>query len=107
MLKFFILFIVGSVVSGVSFNLFNCNSEDITVTLTILMVLLDLHTEVPVNGYDFTNLIELLNFIVEANYIFELGCTDIDGVLLYAIKIGDMFYSVEPNIFKDLIFILF
>ena len=107
MLKLFILIIASSVVSGVSFDLFSYNSEDITETLTILMNLLDLNTGVPDNGYSFTNLIELLNFIVEANYNFELGCTDIDGVWLYAIKIGDMFYSVEPNIFKDLIFILF
>ena len=107
MLKIFILFIVGSVVSDVSFYLFNCNSVDITQTLTILMALLDLHTGVPVNGYSFTNLIELLNFIVEANYNFELGCTAINGVLVYAIKIGGVFYSVEPNIFHDLIFILY
>jgi len=108
MFKIFILFIVTSVVSGVSFNLFNCSLDTTqTITFTILMAYLDLHTGVPDNGYFFTNLIELLNFIVEANYNFELGCMAIDGVLVYAIKIGGVFYSVEPNIFHDLIYILF
>ena len=108
MYKFFILFIVTSLVSGVSFNLFNCSVDTTqSITLTILMAYLDLHTGVPDNGYAFTNLTELLNFIVEANYNFELGCMTLDGVLVYAIKIGGAFYSVQPNIFHDLIYILF
>jgi hypothetical protein len=107
MLKIFILFIVGSVVSDVSSYLFNCNCVDITQTLLILMAYMDLNTGVPVDGYSFTNLTELINFITEANYNFELGCIANNGVLYYAIKIGGVFYSVEPNIFHELIYILF
>jgi len=116
MLKILFLFIVGSVlVKSMSietffttvFNSIYFNPADITANLPGIMDLLELGTEVPANGYYFTNLDNLIKSIVEANYLFELGSAHINGVLVYAIKIGNVIYSVEPNIFHSLIYILF
>jgi hypothetical protein len=66
MLKFFLLFIAGSViVFGMSIDTFfttvyhgyNFNSVDITTEeLSNILALLDLQTGVPANGYHFTDL---------------------------------------------------
>ena len=83
------------------------NSLSLTEQLSLLMVLLNLQTGVPANGFDFTNLTELINVIGSAHCLFELGYTHINGVVVYAIKIGNIIYSVEPRIFHSLIFMLF
>lgn len=116
MLRFYFIFITGSVLvvsmyfdtifTGVYYSV-NCNSVDITEELSSLMALLDLQTEIPANGYHFTNLTDLVNLIREANFTFELGYALINGVLVYAINIGNTIYSVEPSIFHSLIFMLF
>jgi len=116
MLNLFLLLIAGSaIVLGMSINTFfttvyysiNCYSVDITEELLGLMALLELQTGVPADGYYFTNLRELTNIIGEAHYLFELGYVNINGMLVYAIKIGNAIYSVEPRIFHSLIFMLF
>jgi hypothetical protein len=115
MLKIFLLFLAGSViVVGMSmdpiftavFHSINYFSVDLNVLLSSLMSLLDLQTGIPANGYHFTNLNELLHIIEGANFIFELGYTHVNGVLVYAIQIGNEIYSVEPNIFHSLIYII-
>jgi len=115
-LKILFLFIVGSVlVNSMSidtfftpvFNSINFNSAYAHAILPSIIELLDLGTEIPTNGYHFSNLSVLTDYIVEADYLFELGYAHINGVLVYAIKIGDLFYSVEPRIYHSLIYILF
>ena len=113
MLKIFLFFIAGSViVLGMSidnffiavFHSINYINVDINLLLHNLMELLDLGTGIPANGYHFTNLNDLIDMISQADYIYELGYTHVNGVLVYAIKIGLNIYSVEPNVFHTLIY---
>jgi len=115
MLKIFLLFIAGSViVSGMSIDTFftavfhsiNYINVNLTEVLTNLTNLLVLQTGVPANGYNFTDLTDLLNIIRDADYIYELGHTHVNGVLVYAIYIGNRIYSVEPRIFHSLIYLI-
>jgi hypothetical protein len=115
MLKILFFLIAGSViVYGMAINIIftaifhsiNYIYVDPTSVLISLMALLDLQTGVPAIGYNFTNLTDLLNNIQEANFIYELGFTHVNGVLVYAIKIGNIIYSVEPDVFHSLIFII-
>ncbi len=87
---------------SINFNLFN-----ILTDTPVLLALLDLVTGNPANGFDFSNLEELYYVLEQANFLFELGYANINGVLVYAIKIGNVIYSVEPRIFHTLIYILF
>jgi len=116
MLNLFLLFIAGSVVVlGMSIDTpltaldccLNFNPVDITERYSSLIALLDLTTGVPATNYNLSNFRELINLIETANYVFELGYTHVNGVLVYAIKIGNIVYSVEPHIFRSLIFGLF
>lgn len=84
-----------------SISLINVNTTDILINLTSL---LNLQTSVPNIGFNITNLTDLLHIIQEANSIYELGYTHVNGVLVYAIRIGGEIYSVEPRIFHDLIY---
>jgi hypothetical protein len=88
----------------VVFDSINYINVDTTEVLAGLMALQDLQTGVPANGYHFTNLTDLMNLIEGANLIYELGYIQVNGVLVYAIKIGNIIYSVEPNIFHSLIY---
>jgi len=112
MLKKILLFIAGSVlVLGMSIDTFftavfhsnNYNNLDFNVVLRDLMDLLLIQTGVPANGYNFTNLTDLLNIIRDANYIYELGYAHVNGVWVYAITIGNRIYSVEPRIYHSLV----
>jgi hypothetical protein len=89
------------------YSTINYSFLDTTADLSSITALLSLQTGVPANGYHFTNLAELIDFISGANYLFELGYAHINGVLVYAIKIGNMIYSVEPRIFHSFIFSIF
>src|SRR5258708_10398902 len=89
------------------YNSINYSSVNIIEQVANLIALLDLQTGVPDNGYYFTNITDLMNIIEGANFLFELGYLHVNGVLVYAIKIGNIIYSVEPSIFHSLIFILF
>ncbi len=80
----------------------NFNSRD----LINIMNLLDLHTQVPANGFDFINLNNLINVISASGYNFELGYALIHGVCVYAINIGGAIYSIDPETFHSLIYIL-
>jgi hypothetical protein len=113
MLKHFLLFIAGSVlVYGMSIDTFftavfhsiNYINGDTTQVLTGLMALLDLQTGVPANGYHFSDLTDLMNIIQGADFIYELGYIHVNGVLVHAIKISNIIYSVEPRIFHTLIY---
>jgi hypothetical protein len=115
MLKIFLFFIAGSVlVSSMSidnffiavFHSINYINVDINLILHNLMELLDLGTGtgIPANGYHFTNLNDLIDMISQANYIYELGFTRVNGVLVYAIKIGLNIYYVEPDVYHSLIY---
>jgi len=84
-----------------SINYINVDTTDVLIALTSL---LDLQTSVPNIGFNFTNLTNLWYIIEEANFIYELGYTYVNGVLVYAIQIGGDIYSVEPQIFHDLIY---
>ena len=84
-----------------SINYINVNPFDVLITL---IDLLDLHTSVPNIGFNITNLRDLLYILEEANFIYELGYTHVNGVLVYAIQIGGEIYSVEPQVFHDLIY---
>jgi hypothetical protein len=115
MLKILFFLITGSIiVLGMSidtiftavFHSINYIYVDTTSVLIGLTALLDLQTGVPAIGYNFTNLTELLHIIEEANFIYELGYTHVNGVLVYAIQIGNIIYSVEPNVFHSLIFFI-
>lgn len=113
MLKFLFLFIAGSVfvwsmsvetIFTVVFSSINYINIDTTEVLAGLMALQDLQTGIPANGYQFTNLTDLIHIIERANFIYELGYIQVNGVLVYAIQIGNTIYSVEPNIFHSLIY---
>jgi len=113
MLKLIFFLIAGSViVYGMSietiftalFHSINYINVDTTDVLIALTSLLDLQTSVPDIGFNITNLMDLLHIIEEANFIYELGYTHVNGVLVYAIQIGGGIYSVEPQIFHDLIY---
>jgi hypothetical protein len=113
MLKTLFFLIAGSViVYGMSidilftaiFHSINYIYVDTTSVLTGLTTLLDLQTGVPAIGYNFTNFTDLLYVIQDANFIYELGYTHVNGVLVHAIKIGTTIYSVEPRIFHTLIY---
>jgi hypothetical protein len=113
MFKIFLLFITGSlIVYGMSidtiftalFHSINYIYVDTTEVLIGLTTLLDLQTGVPAIGYHFTELADLLHIINEANFIYELGYTHVNGVLVYAIQIGNTIYSVEPNLFHSFIY---
>jgi hypothetical protein len=113
MLKLFLFFIAGSViVLGMSVDSFfitvyhsiNNINVDTNQVLVQLLGLLDLGTGIPANGYNITNIIDLINMISQANNIYELGYINVNGVLVYAIKIGLNIYSVEPGIFHTLIY---
>lgn len=106
MLKNLLLLIAVSVVIlGMSIDNIN-NTVGGVEELSNAMALLDLHTGVPACGYDFTNLMELMNFMAGADNLCELGYASVSGVLVYAIKINNLIYSVHPQIFHSLIFIL-
>ena len=113
MLKLFLIIIAGSVIVlsmsvgtifTAVFHSINYIYVDTTEVLRVLTNLLDLQTGVPAIGYNLTNLTDLLHIIAEANFIYELGYTHVNGVLVYAININDIIYSVEPQIFHTLIF---
>jgi hypothetical protein len=115
MLKTIIFLIAGSViVYGMSIQIFftavfhsiNYIYIDSTEVLRALLDLVNLQTAVPNIGFNITNLRDLLIIIEEANFIYELGYTHVNGVLVYAIQIGGEIYSVEPQIFHDLIYII-
>jgi hypothetical protein len=113
MLKILFFLITGSVIVysmsietifTAVFHSINYIYVDTTEVLRVLMSLVDLQTGVPAIGYNFTNLTDLLHIIEEANFIYELGYTHVNGVLVYAINIGGIIYSVEPQIFHTLIY---
>ncbi len=113
MLKIIFILIAGSViVYGMSIetiftalfhsiNYIDVSTTDVLIALTSL---LDLQTSVPNIGFNITNLTDLLYILEETHFIYELGYTHVNGVLVYAIKIGGEIYSVEPQIFHDLIY---
>jgi hypothetical protein len=116
MLKFFIFFIASSaIVLGMSvetiftavYSTISINSVNISEQLLYIMALLDLQTGIPTNGFHLSNMTDLIHIIREADYLFELGYANINGVLVYAIKIGNLIYSVEPRIFHSLIYLIF
>jgi len=86
------------------FHSINYTNVDSTDVLINLMSLLDLQTSVPDIGFNFTNLRDLWLIIEEANFLYELGYTHVNGVLVHAIQIGGEIYSVEPHIFHSLIY---
>jgi hypothetical protein len=115
MVKTFLLFIAGSaLVLGMSidpfftalFHSISYINVDRTEVLINLMDLLILQTGVPANGYNFTNLTDLLYILEGADYIYEIGYTHVDGVWVHAINIGSRIYSVEPRIFHSLIYLI-
>ena len=86
------------------FHSINYNNVDTTDVLSALMSLLNLQTSIPDIGFNITNPTDLWYIIHEADFIYELGFTHVNGVLVYAIKIGGEIYSVEPQIFHSLIY---
>jgi len=86
-----------------SINYINVDTTNVLIGLTSL---LDLQTAVPNIGFNFTNFTELLNIIQDANFIYELGYTHVNGALVHAIQIDSVIYSVEPQIFHNLIFMI-
>jgi hypothetical protein len=86
------------------FHSINYINVDITDVLRALTSLLDLQTSVPDIGFNITNLSNLLYILEDAHFNYELGYTHVNGVLVYAIQTGGEIYSVEPQIFHDLIY---
>jgi hypothetical protein len=112
MLNFCLLLIAGSViVHGMSIDTFftdvyhsiHFNTINITIQqLDILLNLLNLQTGVPANNFDITTLTDLINIVSGTHYV--LGYLNVNGVLIYAVKIGNYIYSVEPRVFTSFIF---
>jgi hypothetical protein len=115
MLKLFLLFIASSVIVWsmsittiftAVFDTINYNSDYLNEMLPVIMDLLNLQTGVPVFGFHITDLITLRGLIEGAEGLFELGYAHVNGVLVYAIKVDNLIYSVDPQTFHDLIYIL-
>ena len=70
------------------------------------MYLLDLvySLGVPANGYDINNQLQLFNIIGENNY--ELTFVIVNELHVYAIEIGNIIYTVEPNLFLYFILLI-